>query len=289
MSVDRKQAQNIASVLSEGLPYIQRFYGKTIVIKYGGAAMSKTSLKEGFARDIALMKLVGMNPVIVHGGGPQIANELKSAGIKTSFISGFRVTDHKTMKIVRRVLGQEINKEIVGLIKGFGAEAFAMTRYNKNIIRSSKLRLNEGKDLGLVGKVESIQNKEIKKKIDKGVIPVISPLGFNRKGECLNINADLVAGKIASSLKSEKLILLTDVEGIQEKRGKLISKINKKEAKSLLAQTVVEGGMKPKLESCMEAISTGVRSCHIIDGRLPHAVLLEVLTDEGIGTMITSG
>ena len=289
MSVDRKQAQNIASVLSEGLPYIQRFYGKTIVIKYGGAAMSKTSLKEGFARDIALMKLVGMNPVIVHGGGPQIGSELKSAGIKTSFISGFRVTDRKTMKIVRRVLGQEINKEIVGLIKGFGAEAFAMTRYNKNIIRSSKLRLNEGTDLGLVGKVESIQNKEIKKKIDKGVIPVISPLGFNRKGECLNINADLVAGKIASSLKSEKLILLTDVEGIQEKKGKLISKINKKEAKSLLAQTVVEGGMKPKLESCMEAISTGVRSCHIIDGRLPHAVLLEVLTDEGIGTMITSG
>ena len=289
MSIDRKQAQNIASVLSEGLPYIQRFYGKTIVIKYGGAAMSKTSLKEGFARDIALMKLVGMNPVIVHGGGPQIGSELKSAGIKTSFISGFRVTDRKTMKIVRRVLGQEINKEIVGLIKGFGAEAFAMTRYNKNIIRSSKLRLNEGKDLGLVGKVESIQNKEIKKKIDKGVIPVISPLGFNRKGECLNINADLVAGKIASSLKSEKLILLTDVEGIQEKKGKLISKINKKEAKSLLAQTVVEGGMKPKLESCMEAISTGVRSCHIIDGRLPHAVLLEVLTDEGIGTMITSG
>ncbi len=289
MSVDRKQAQNIASVLSEGLPYIQRFYGKTIVIKYGGAAMSKISLKEGFARDIALMKLVGMNPVIVHGGGPQIGSELKSAGIKTNFISGFRVTDRKTMKIVRRVLGQEINKEIVGLIKGFGAEAFAMTRYNKNIIRSSKLRLNEGKDLGLVGKVESIQNKEIKKKIDKGVIPVISPLGFNRKGECLNINADLVAGKIASSLKSEKLILLTDVEGIQEKKGKLISKINKKEAKSLLAQTVVEGGMKPKLESCMEAISTGVRSCHIIDGRLPHAVLLEVLTDEGIGTMITSG
>ena len=289
MSVDRKQAQNIASVLSEGLPYIQRFYGKTIVIKYGGAAMSKTSLKEGFARDIALMKLVGMNPVIVHGGGPQIGSELKSAGIKTNFISGFRVTDRKTMKIVRRVLGQEINKEIVGLIKGFGAEAFAMTRYNKSIIRSSKLRLNEGKDLGLVGKVESIRNKEIKKKIDKGVIPVISPLGFNQKGECLNINADLVAGKIASSLKSEKLILLTDVEGIQEKKGKLISKINKKEAKSLLAQTVVEGGMKPKLESCMEAISTGVRSCHIIDGRLPHAVLLEVLTDEGIGTMITSG
>ena len=289
MSIDRKQAQNIASVLSEGLPYIQRFYGKTIVIKYGGAAMSKISLKEGFARDIALMKLVGMNPVIVHGGGPQIGRELKSAGIKTNFISGFRVTDRKTMKIVRRVLGQEINKEIVGLIKGFGAEAFAMTRYNKSIIRSSKLRLIEGKDLGLVGKVESIRNKEIKKKIDKGVIPVISPLGFNRKGECLNINADLVAGKIASSLKSEKLILLTDVEGIQEKKGKLISKINKKEAKSLLAQTVVEGGMKPKLESCMEAISTGVRSCHIIDGRLPHAVLLEVLTDEGIGTMITSG
>ena len=289
MSVDRKQAQKIASVLSEGLPYIQRFYGKTIVIKYGGAAMSKISLKEGFARDIALMKLVGMNPVIVPGGGPQIGRELKNSGIKTNFISGFRVTDAKTMKIVRRVLGKEINREIVDLIKGFGAEAFAMTRYNKNIIRSSKLRLNEGKDLGLVGKVESIQNKEIKKKIDKGVIPVISPLGFNRKGECLNINADLVAGKIASSLKSEKLILLTDVEGIQEKKGKLISKINKKEAKSLLAQTVVEGGMKPKLESCMEAISTGVRSCHIIDGRLPHAVLLEVLTDEGIGTMITSG
>jgi len=288
LSIDRKQAQNIASVLSEGLPYIQRFYGKTIVIKYGGAAMTEISLKKGFARDIALMKLVGMSPVIVHGGGPQIGRELKSAGIKTNFISGFRVTDLKTMKIVRRVLGQEINREIVDLIKGFGAEAFAMTRYNKSIIRSSKLRLNENEDLGLVGKVESIQNKEIKKKIDKGIIPIISPLGFNQKGECLNINADLVAGKIASSLKSEKLILLTDVEGIQEKKGKLISKINKKEAKNLLEQTVIEGGMKPKLESCMEAISTGVKSCHIIDGRLPHAVLLEVLTDEGIGTMITS-
>lgn len=288
MSIDRKQAQNIASVLSEGLPYIQRFHGKIIVIKYGGAAMSKISLKEGFARDIALMKLVGMNPVIVHGGGPQIGSELKNAGIKTNFISGFRITDHKTMKIVKRVLGQAINKEIVGLIKGFGAEAFPMTRYNKSIIRSSKLRINEGKDLGLVGKVDSIQNKEIKKKIDKGVIPVISPLGFNRKGECLNINADLVAGKIASSLKSEKLILLTDVEGIRKKKGTLISNINKKEAKNLLTRAVVEGGMKPKLESCMEAISTGVKSCHIIDGRLPHAVLLEVLTDEGIGTMITS-
>ena len=289
MSVDRKQAQNIASVLSEGLPYIQRFYGKTIVIKYGGAAMSRISLKEGFARDIALMKLVGMNPVIVHGGGPQIGSELKSAGIKTNFISGFRVTDRKTMKIVRRVLGQEINNEIVSLIKGCGAEAFAMTRYNKSIIRSSKLKLVDDKDLGLVGKVESIQNKEIKKKINRGVIPVISPLGYNRKGECLNINADLVAGKIASSLNSEKLIILTDVEGIQGEKGKLISKINKKEAKNLLVKTVVEGGMSPKLESCMEAISSGVRSCHIIDGRLPHAVLLELLTDEGIGTMITSG
>jgi len=289
LSVDRKQAQNIASVLSEGLPYIQRFYGKTIVIKYGGAAMSRISLKEGFARDIALMKLVGMNPVIVHGGGPQIGSELKSAGIKTNFISGFRVTDRKTMKIVRRVLGQEINNEIVSLIKGCGAEAFAMTRYNKSIIRSSKLKLVDDKDLGLVGKVESIQNKEIKKKINRGVIPVISPLGYNRKGECLNINADLVAGKIASSLNSEKLIILTDVEGIQGEKGKLISKINKKEAKNLLVKTVVEGGMSPKLESCMEAISSGVRSCHIIDGRLPHAVLLELLTDEGIGTMITSG
>ena len=289
MSINKIQAQKIASVLSEGLPYIQRFYGKTIVVKYGGSAMSKRTLKEGFARDIALMKLVGMNPVIVHGGGPQIGQELKKEGIKSRFISGFRVTDKKTMKVVRRVLGKEINHEIVDLIRKYGAQALSMTRLNKRIIKASKLKVKDAEDLGFVGKVESIKNKEIKQKIDRGIVPVISPLGFNQKDECLNINADLVAGKIASSLNSEKLILLTDVEGIQDKKGNLLSRIDKKKAKKVLSQGIVKGGMKPKLESCMETISSGVRSCHIIDGRLPHAVLLEVLTDEGIGTMITSG
>lgn len=288
MSINKAQAQNIASVLSEGLPYIQRFFGKTIVIKYGGAAMSKKTLKEGFARDIALMKLVGMNPVIVHGGGPQIGKELSRQGIKTSFISGFRITDSKTMKVVKNILGKEINNEIVELIKKNGAAAFSMSRLNKKIIKASKLKIKETKDLGLVGKVDSIKNQEIKRKIAKGYIPVISPLGFNKQGACLNINADLVAGKIASSLKSEKLILLTDVEGIKNKKGTLISKMNKKRALSAVSRGVVDGGMRPKLESCIEAISSGVKSCHIIDGRLPHAVLLEVLTDEGIGTMISS-
>ena len=287
MTMIRKQAEKIASVLSEGLPYIQRFYGKTIVIKYGGAAMAKPSLKRGFARDIALMKLVGMNPVIIHGGGPQIDRELKKHGLQTKFVSGFRITDPKTMKIVRRVLGKEINREIVDLIQKNGAKAFSMTRLNRTIIKASKLKTDDGIELGLVGKVSSIKNTEIKRKIDEGIIPVISPLGFNKKGECLNINADLVAGKIASSLRSEKLILLTDVEGIKDKKGKLLSRINKKRAMAILSQGVVQGGMKPKLKSCLETISTGVKSCHIIDGSLPHAVLLEVLTDEGVGTLIS--
>lgn len=289
MSINKEQAQNIASVLSEGLPYIQRFFGKTIVIKYGGAAMSKKTLKEGFARDIALMKLVGMNPVIVHGGGPQIGKELSRQGIQTSFVSGFRITDSKTMKVVRNILGKEINNEIVELIKKNGAPAISMSRLNKKIIKASKLKIRDIEDLGLVGKVDSIKNYEIKEKIAKGFIPIISPLGFDKEGRCLNINADLVAGKIASSLKSEKLILLTDVKGIKDKKGTLISKMNKKRALYSLARGVVDGGMKPKLESCIAAISSGVKSCHIIDGRLPHAVLLEVLTDEGIGTMISSG
>ena len=290
MSVDRKQAQDIASVLSEGLPYIQRFYGKTIVIKYGGAAMSKTSLKEGFARDIALMKLVGMNPVIVHGGGPQIGNELKSAGIKTSFISGFRVTDRKTMKIVRRVLGQEINKEIVGLIKGFGAEAFAMTRYNKNIIRSSKLRLNEGKDLGLVGKVESIQNKEIKKKIDKGVIPVISPLGYNNVTNnidsegILNINADSVASKIAIEIKAKKVIYQTDVDGVIDQNGRVIPRMTLRQSKELLNSGIITGGMIPKLQSCIDALDSGVDHGHIINAN--DDSLVNLFNGNKIGTHI---
>ena len=288
MSITRNQAHNIASVLSEGLPYIQRFYGKTIVVKYGGAVMSKKSLKNGFARDIALMKLVGMNPVIIHGGGPQIGKELRKYGLKSKFVSGLRVTNKKTMKVVKKVLGKEVNGELVGLIKKYGAKSFSTTNLNKLIIKASKLKTEDEVDLGLVGKVNSVKREEIKKIIDKGLIPVIPPLGYNKLGECLNINADLVAGKVASSLKSEKLILLTDVEGIKDKKNDLLSRITLKQASRLISSEIVLDGMKPKLESCLQAINSGVKSCHIIDGRLPHAVLLEVLTDEGVGTLISS-
>ena len=287
MGVTRKQAENIASVLSEGMPYIQRFYGKIIVVKYGGAAMAETSLKKGFARDIALMKLVGMKPVIVHGGGPQIAKELKKAGVISEFTSGLRITDKTTMSVVKKVLGIQVNNEISALISKSGALSKGLNYKNSKTVRASKLIDSSGQDLGLVGKVNKINTRDIRNLLAKDIIPVISPIGLDAKSQCLNINADIVAGKVAEALEAEKLILLTDVKGINDKEGKLISKISSAKANKVLKNGIVKGGMVPKLIAALESTKNGVSSAHIIDGRVPHAVLLEILTKEGVGTLIS--
>ena len=287
MGVTRKQAENIASVLSEGMPYIQRFYGKIIVVKYGGAAMSETSLKKGFARDIALMKLVGMKPVIVHGGGPQIAKELKKAGVISEFTSGLRITDKSTMSVVKKVLGIQVNNEISALISKSGALSKGLNYKNSKTVRASKLIGSSGLDLGLVGKVNKINTRDIRNLLSKDIIPVISPIGLDAKSQCLNINADVVAGKVAEALGAEKLILLTDVKGIKDKEGKLMSKISSAKANKVLKNGIVKGGMVPKLIAALESTKNGVSSAHIIDGRVPHAVLLEILTKEGVGTLIS--
>tara|TARA_B100001996_G_scaffold26838_1_gene20650 strand:- start:100 stop:963 length:864 start_codon:yes stop_codon:yes gene_type:complete len=287
MGISVKQAKNISSVLSEGLPYIQRFKGKVIVVKYGGAAMSDQNLKRNFARDIALMSLVGMKPVIVHGGGPQIAKELKKSGITSNFISGHRVTDKPTMSVVKKILGTKINHEIVKLIRNSGGDSVSFNHVKPKIIKASKFIGPDRIDLGLVGKVDKVLVSELKNTISGGSIPVIAPIGINRQGSFLNINADVVAGKVAESLKAEKLILLTDIKGILDKNNKIISKISAQKGKQLIKNHVIQGGMTPKLIAALEAKKKGVKSCHIIDGRLPHAVLLEVLTAEGVGTMIS--
>ena len=287
MGISVKQAKNISSVLSEGLPYIQRFKGKIIVVKYGGAAMSDENLKRNFARDIALMSLVGMKPVIVHGGGPQIAKELKKSGITSNFISGHRVTDKPTMSVVKRILGKKINHEIVKLIRKSGGDTISFNHIKPKIIKASKFTDANKNDLGLVGKVDKILVSKLKKTISRGSIPVIAPIGINKQGNFLNINADVVAGKVAESLKAEKLILLTDIKGILDNDRRLISKISSRKGRQLIGDNTIQGGMTPKLIAALEAKRNGVKSCHIIDGRLPHAVLLEVLTAEGVGTMIS--
>ena len=287
MGISIKQAKNISSVLTEGLPYIQKFKGKIIVVKYGGAAMSDQSLKSGFARDIALMSLVGMKPVIVHGGGPQIAKELKKSGVTSNFISGHRVTDKPTMSVVKKILGTKINHEIVSLIKKSGGDSISFNHIKQKIIKASKFIGPDKSDLGLVGKVDKILVSELKKNISNGSIPVIAPIGIDKQGNYLNINADVVAGKIAESLKAEKLILLTDIKGILDNNNKIISKISAHKGMQLIKNHIIQGGMTPKLIAALEAKKKGVKSCHIIDGRLPHAVLLEVLTAEGVGTMIS--
>ena len=287
MAINRKQAENIASVLSEGLPYIQKFKGKVIVVKYGGAAMIEESLRKSFTRDIALMKLVGMNPVVVHGGGPQIGKELSKAGLESEFIGGLRVTTKPVMNIVKKILGTKINHEIVSLVKHFGGNAISFNHNKYSIIRASKKNNENGPDLGFVGKVDKIMTGDLKKSIDKGFIPVIAPIGKSKNNDYWNINADVVAGEVAQSLKAEKLILLTDVKGIGDSENKLISKISPKKGQKILKEKFIKGGMTPKLTSALNAKKNGVRSCHIIDGRVPHAVLLEVLTEEGVGTMIS--
>jgi acetylglutamate kinase len=286
-----------AEVLIEALPYIRRFYHKTIVIKYGGAAMADEGLKEGFAMDIVLMKYVGLNPVVIHGGGPQIGQVLQQMGKASTFVQGLRVTDQETMDVVEMVLVGKVNKEIVDLINRCGGKAVGLSGKDGGLIRAKKLRLaSEGQedipqeiaDLGLVGEVEGINSDVIKTLDDGDFIPVIAPVGVGSDGKTYNINADLVAGKVAIALRAEKLILLTDVPGVLGKRGELITSLKAQEAKDLISQGVASEGMIPKITCCLEALTGGVGKAHIIDGRVKHALILEVFTDGGVGTELWS-
>jgi len=280
----QKYIQKVETLL-ESLPYIRQFYDKTIVIKYGGHAMVEERLKQSFAKDIILMKYVGLNPVIVHGGGPQIGELLKRLGKESRFVKGIRVTDNETMDVVEMVLVGKVNKEIVGLINHYGGKAVGLSGKDGGLIKAKKLK-NKGEDMGMVGEVKSVNPKVIETLDRDKFIPVIAPVGVGDDGKTYNINADTVAGKIAAALKAEKLILLTDVQGVLDKNKKLISALNVAEAKKLIKNKTATGGMIPKLECCLDALKGGVSKAHIIDGRVEHAVLLEVFTDAGVGTEI---
>ena len=293
MSLTIDSAKNIAEVLTESLPYIQKFTGRTVVVKYGGNAMTDEKLKQSFARDIVLMKLVGINPIVVHGGGPQIANVLDQLNIESNFVNGLRVTDSKTMDVVEMVLGGLVNKEIVGLLNKNHGKAVGVTGKDGNLIKAKKLRIkpNEGDDevvdIGQVGKVVSIDTKVLEVMKESDFIPVIAPIGTDEKGASYNINADSVAGEIAQVLRAEKLILLTNVAGVQGRKGTVLTGLSIKQVAKLIVDKTIRGGMLPKIECALEAVKGGVHSAHIIDGRVEHAVLLEIFTDEGVGTLIT--
>ena len=279
-----------AEVLLEALPYIREFRGKTVVIKYGGAAMERADLKEPFALDVILLRFVGMKPVIVHGGGPQIGSLMKRLGKEPKFVGGMRVTDEETVEIVEMVLVGKINTEIVGLINHHGGKAVGLSGKDAGLLRARKRkhRLPSGEevDLGLVGEVELVNVEPIRLLEDNGFIPVIAPVGVGGEGETYNINADLVAGEVAAALGAEKLIHLTDVQGILDSAGKLVSTLSRKEAERLVTAGVIDGGMLPKVESALRALEGGTAKAHIIDGRVPHAILLELFTREGVGTEI---
>jgi acetylglutamate kinase len=279
-----------AELLIEALPYIRAFQGKTLVIKYGGAAMEQADLKEQFAKDVLLLRLVGIRPVIVHGGGPQIGALMKRLGKEPRFVGGMRVTDEETVEIVEMVLVGKINKEIVGLINLHGGRAVGLSGKDASLLRARKRlhRMPDGSsaDIGLVGEVESVNPEPIRLLEESGFIPVIAPVGVGAAGETYNINADLVAGDVAAALFAEKLIHLTDVAGIKGEDGRLISTLTKREAERLIKSGIIDGGMLPKVESSLRALTGGAQKAHIIDGRVLHAILLEVLTKEGIGTEI---
>ncbi|MDY0185897.1 MAG: acetylglutamate kinase, partial [Desulfuromonadaceae bacterium] len=284
---------NKANVLMEALPYIKRFYGKTIVIKYGGNAMVEEHLKRGFAKDIILLKLIGINPVVVHGGGPQIGKVLEQMGRKTNFVQGMRVTDSETMNVVEMVLGGKVNKEIVGNINSAGGRAVGLSGKDGNLIMAHKLEMTmvnpatltpEIVDVGMVGEVDSVNPEVLRALEQNNFIPVIAPIGVGPNGETYNINADLVAGRVAGALKAEKLMLLTDVEGVLDKAGKLISTIDIDAVGALIKDGTISGGMIPKVTCCVDAVNEGVAKAHIIDGRMEHTCLLEIFTDKGIGT-----
>ena len=294
MTLTDSTAQQRATILAEALPYIRRFYGKTIVVKYGGNAMTDERLKASFARDVVLLKLVGMNPVVVHGGGPQIDEMLTRLGKKGEFVQGMRVTDDETMDVVEMVLGGLVNKDIVTLLNQHGGRAIGLTGKDGSFIRARKLLVTNGQksdeliDLGQVGEVESI-DPQIVSLLETGeFIPVVAPIGVGADGRSYNINADLVAGKLAEILRAEKLVLLTNTPGVLDKDGKLLTGLTPKQIDALFADGTLSGGMLPKISSALDAAKGGVKSVHIIDGRVEHALLLEVLTDEGVGTLIRS-
>ncbi len=287
------QTNNIANVLTESLPYIQQFHGKTIVIKYGGNAMVDEHLKSSFARDIVLMKSVGMNPIVVHGGGPQIGKTLDKIGKDSEFIGGMRVTDSETMDVVEMVLGGLVNKEIVNLIHQHGGHSIGLTGKDGRLITAKKLKskiepTSEIIDLGHVGEVDQIDVSVIELLLEGDFIPVIAPIGVGNDGFSYNINADLVAGSIAEALKAEKLILLTNTPGLLDEKGELLTGLNTKKVNRLIKDGVVHGGMLPKIDCALSAVKDGVNRAHIIDGRVAHAVLLEIFTDTGVGTLITN-
>ncbi len=284
-----------AEILAEALPYIRQYHGKTIVIKYGGNAMVEERLKESFARDVILLKLVGMNPVVVHGGGPQIDEALKKIGKTGTFIQGMRVTDEETMEVVEWVLGGEVQQDIVMLINHFGGQAVGLTGKDGGLIHARKMMVPNEQipsgapiDLGFVGEIESINPAVVKALQDDAFIPVISPIGFSEEGQAYNINADLVAGKMAEILKAEKLVMMTNIPGVMDKAGKLLTDLSAREIDALFADGTISGGMLPKISSALDAAKSGVNSVHIIDGRIEHSLLLEILTEQAFGTMIRS-
>jgi len=294
MTISPDAVRDKARILAEALPYIRRFHGKTLVIKYGGNAMTDEGLKQGFARDVVLLKLVGMNPVVVHGGGPQIDDLLKRVGKRGEFVQGMRVTDSETMDVVEMVLGGQVNKEIVSLINRHGGKAVGLTGKDGAFIRARKMllphleRADEMIDIGQVGEIEAIDPSLIALLDSQDFIPVIAPIGVGKEGEAFNINADLVAAKLAEILKAEKLIVLTNTPGVLDKGGKLLTGLTAKQVDGLFADGTIHGGMLPKIASALDAVRSGVRSCHIIDGRVEHALLLEIFTDQGVGTWIRS-
>ncbi|NLC24720.1 MAG: acetylglutamate kinase [Oxalobacter sp.] len=284
-----------AEILAEALPYIQKFHGKTIVIKYGGNAMVEERLKHGFARDIVLLKLVGMNPVVVHGGGPQIDNALRKIGKSGTFIQGMRITDEETMEVVEWVLGGEVQQDIVMLINQYGGQAVGLTGKDGGLIHAQKMRMpdaeNPGQfvDLGFVGEITDINPAVVKALQDDAFIPVISPIGFSDDGQAYNINADLVAGEIAKILQAEKLIMMTNTPGVLDKNENLLPDLSASEIDALFADGTISGGMMPKISSALDAAKSGVKAVHVIDGRIEHSLLLEILTEQPFGTMIRSG
>jgi len=277
-----------AEILIEALPYMRSFSGKTFVIKYGGKAMTEPTLKEGFAEDVVLMKYVGIHPVIVHGGGPQINQMMRRLGKEPRFVKGVRVTDPETMEIVEMVLGGVINKEIVSLINRHGGKAVGLTGKDGKLFTAERLGKGSSKDpaMGMVGQIKTVDPKVLEDLHKSGFIPVIAPIAFGEKGESYNINADLVAGAMASAIQAEKFLVLTDVKGIQDERKKLRSTLSKKEVGQFIKKGVISEGMLPKVEACLSALDGGVKKAHIIDGRLTHALLLEIFTDKGVGTEV---
>ncbi|MEX1198824.1 MAG: acetylglutamate kinase [Pseudohongiellaceae bacterium] len=293
MPLDLAAAKNIANVLTESLPYIQQFTGSTIVVKYGGNAMTDETLKNSFARDIVLMKLVGMNPVVVHGGGPQIGSLLEKLNIESQFVDGMRVTDSQTMDVVEMVLGGLVNQEIVALLNKNGGKAIGITGKDGNLIRARKLmkkKAGEAEqmlDIGQVGSVDHINTQVLEMIGNSDFIPIIAPIGVDASGATYNINADTVAGEIAKVLGAEKLMLLTNIEGVMDRDGKVLTGLTTRQVEGLIADGTIHGGMLPKIDCALDAVQHGVRSAHIIDGRVEHAVLLEIFTHTGVGTLIS--